>query len=414
MALKVTGVTPGILEDASLPGFYDMMTAIRVKLESWGPAIYAGYNSMRFDEPLLQRALWQSLHPPYLTVTNGNARMDILTLVRAASHLYKGVLEYPSTPRGNTGFRLDRLAPMNGFAHENAHDALADVEATIFIARILADRCSALWFSSVTSARKSDLASRLVPGEPLLFVEYFMSGPSVWWGQRVDQRGASTSAASCLRLDVDWKDIFSLGNETLEKRLASSPKPLREIALNKSPVVLDRATARALGYVPGADILARSALLASSQDACAKLLRTSAALQEPWPEAEHLEQRIFEGFPSREDAARIEAFHRADWPGRAELIRSFEDERLQQLAQRLVYAFAPETLGEADQKRMADAIAGRLYDDHTNADLWRTIPQATEELAEVRSSEGGEAIAAGIERWLKAKSEAYPPVQPGV
>jgi len=37
---------------------------------------------------------------------------------------------------------LDTLAPANGFAHENAHDALADVEATIYMARLIRDRKS--------------------------------------------------------------------------------------------------------------------------------------------------------------------------------------------------------------------------------------------------------------------------------
>ena len=408
MALKVTGVTPDMLDDQSLPSFYDMMSAIRTKLESWGPAIYAGYNSMRFDEPLMQRAFWQALHPPYLTVTNDNARMDILPLVQAASHLYEGVFNYPTTPRGRTGFKLDQLAPLNGFAHENAHDALADVEATIFIARILAERCSELWTSNVNSARKSDMASRLVPGEPFLFVEYFISGPSVWWGQRVDRHGASTSAASCLRLNANWNEIFTLVDEALAKRLTASPKPLRDIALNKAPVVLDRDTACALGYVPDADILSQSEYLASNEEACAKLLQTAATLKEPWPEAEHLEQRIFEGFPSREDCARMEDFHRADWPGKAGLIRSFEDERLQQLAQRIVYASAPEALSEADRKRMADAIAGRLNNDHADRDLWRTTPQAIEELSEVRGLEDGQAIAAEIEGWLMGIASKYP------
>nr|WP_291073561.1 exonuclease domain-containing protein [Hyphomonas sp.] len=408
MALKVTGVTPDMLDDQSLPSFYDMMSAIRKKLENWGPAIYAGYNSMRFDEPLMQRALWQALHPPYLTVTNNNARMDILPLVQAASHLFEGVFNYPKTPRGRTGFKLDQLAPLNGFAHENAHDALADVEATIFIARILAEKCSELWASNVATTGKSDMASKLAPGEPFLFVEYFISGPSVWWGQRIDQHGASTSAASCLRLDANWNEIFTLDDEALQKQLTTSPKPLRDIALNKAPIVFDQATARALGYEPDADILAQSKFLASSEEACAKLLQTAAALKEPWPEAEHLEQRIFEGFPSREDTARMEEFHRVDWPGKAALIRSFEDERLQQLAQRLVYASAPEALSEADRKSMADAIAVRLHDDHGDPDLWRTIPQAIEELSEVRSAQGGDAIAAEIEGWLADVESRYP------
>ena len=407
MALKVTGVTPDMLDDQSLPSFYDMMWAIRKKLESWGRATYVGYNSMRFDEPLMQRAFWQALHPPYLTVTNDNARMDILPLVQAASHLYEGVFNYPTTPRGRTGFKLDQLAPLNGFAHENAHDALADVEATIFIARILAAKCSTLWTSNVASARKSDMASRLVPGEPFLFVEYFISGPSVWWGQRVDQHVASTSAASCLRLDRNWNEIFTLEDEALVKQLTASPKPLRDIALNKAPIVLDQSTASSIGYAPQAGILSQSEFLASNEEACTRLLQASAALKEPWPEAEHLEQRIFEGFPSREDSLLMEDFHRADWSGKAALIRSFEDERLQQLAQRIGYASAPEALSKADRTRMADAIAGRLHDDHADPDLWRSFPQAIDELSEVRTLEGGEAIAADIETWLSVLGAKY-------
>lgn len=408
MALKVTGVTPDMLDDQSLPSFYDMMSAIRAKLESWGPAIYAGYNSMRFDEPLLQRAFWQALHPPYLTVTNDNARMDILPLVQAASHLYQGVFNYPTTPRGRTGFKLDQLAPLNGFAHENAHDALADVEATIFIARILAEKCSTLWTSNIASAPKLEMASKLVPGEPFLFIEYFINGPSVWWGQRVDQHGSSTSNASCLRLDANWNEIFILDDEALGKRLRVSPKPLRNIALNKAPIVLDQATARSLGHVPDPDILNQSTFLETHEEACAKLLQAAAAQKDPWPEPEHLEQRIFEGFPSREDAARMEDFHRADWPGKAALIRSFEDERLQQLAQRIVYASAPQALSEADRTRMAEAIAGRLHDDHDDSGLWRTLSQGIEQLSEVRRIEGGEAIAADIEAWFRETARKFP------
>ena len=346
MALKVTGITTDMLDDASLPSFYEMMSEIRARLENWGPAIYAGYNSMWFDEPLLQ----------------------------AASHLYEGVFSYPATPRGRTGFKLDQLAPMNGFAHENAHDALGDVEATIFIARMLAEKCPELWISNVATARKSAMASMLVPGKPFLFVEYFISGPSVWRGQRIDQQGAGTSAANCLRLDANRNEILLLDRDALEERLKASPKPLRDIALNKAPIMLDQSAARALGFVVDLVVLRQSEILSANEVACARLLETADAIKEPWPEPEYLEQRIFEGFPSRQDAARMDDFHRADWTDKAGLIRSFDDERLRQLAKRVVYASAPDILTYVDQKRICDAIAGRLYGDHGNSDLWRTIP----------------------------------------
>lgn len=126
MALFVTGISPAQLTDRATGSHYEMMTAVREKLEAWSPAIFLGYNTIQFDEPLLQRAFWQTLHPPYLTVTNGNARMDVLPLVRAASHLTPGILTYPTTAKGKTGFRLDQLAPLNGYSHERAHDALFD------------------------------------------------------------------------------------------------------------------------------------------------------------------------------------------------------------------------------------------------------------------------------------------------
>ena len=68
-ALRVTKTPLSQLEDRLLPDFFAMMAAIKERLANWGPAIFIGYNSMRFDEPFLQRAFWQALLPPYLTVT---------------------------------------------------------------------------------------------------------------------------------------------------------------------------------------------------------------------------------------------------------------------------------------------------------------------------------------------------------
>jgi hypothetical protein len=42
----------------------------------------------------------------------------------------------PLSAKGKPTLRLDTLASANGFAHEIAHGALADVEATIYIARL--------------------------------------------------------------------------------------------------------------------------------------------------------------------------------------------------------------------------------------------------------------------------------------
>jgi exodeoxyribonuclease-1 len=77
-ALRVTHVTPARLTDPALPSHYEMMQHIRENLLQWSPATFVGFNSLQFDENLLRQALFQTLHPAYLTNTNGNARSNAL------------------------------------------------------------------------------------------------------------------------------------------------------------------------------------------------------------------------------------------------------------------------------------------------------------------------------------------------
>jgi exodeoxyribonuclease-1 len=102
-------------------------------LRSWSPAVFIGYNSLDFDEPLLRQAFFQTLKPVYLTNTNRNTRADVVRLVQAASVHAPDSIIVPASASGRPTRRLDTIAPANGFNHENAHDALADVEATIFM-----------------------------------------------------------------------------------------------------------------------------------------------------------------------------------------------------------------------------------------------------------------------------------------
>ena len=397
MALKVTAVMPDTLVDPALPSHYEMMCQVRERLEAWSPAIFVGYNSMRFDEPLLQRALWQTLHPPYLTVTDGNARLDVLPLVQAASHLKDAALRFPRTAKGRTGFKLDQLAPLNGFSHENAHDALADVKATIHIARRLAERAPELWDTAVSRASKDDTASILEMGEPVLIVEHFPWGPSVWFGQRVDANASKGATATLARLDVNWSSLAEAEDKALLEALSRSPKPLRRIAMNKAPLVFSADEALTFWQLRTDKAQkVQSDFLRKEPSFGARLMDVSQAAVEPRPDAEYLEQMIFDGFPDREDAARIEAFHRASWPERVRLIRTFDDRRLCQLAQRLVYVSAPDLLEKQDIKKLESEIAARLHEDHGDDKLWRSLPAARRGLSELE----GSAEATVIESWL--------------
>jgi exodeoxyribonuclease-1 len=66
-ALLATRVTPAMLTDPSLPSHYDAVRKVAEKLREWSPAIFVGYNTLAFDEPLLRQAFYQTLQPVYLT-----------------------------------------------------------------------------------------------------------------------------------------------------------------------------------------------------------------------------------------------------------------------------------------------------------------------------------------------------------
>ncbi len=144
-ALRVNRVTPAILADPALPSHYEMIRQIRAKLLEWSPATFIGFNSIEFDENLLRQAFFQTLHPAYLTNTNGNARSDVMRVAHAVSIYAADSITVPTDDRGRQTFRLEHLAPANGYNHDEAHEAMADVEATIFMAHLARDRAPEIW-----------------------------------------------------------------------------------------------------------------------------------------------------------------------------------------------------------------------------------------------------------------------------
>src|SRR3546814_13019708 len=104
---------------------------------------------------MLRHALFQTLQPAYLTSNHGNCRADVLGLVMAAAALSPACLSVPYGPQGRPVFRLEQLALANGVAHTQAHDAMADVIATLGLCRCVHERSSELWHRFVRFSKKA-------------------------------------------------------------------------------------------------------------------------------------------------------------------------------------------------------------------------------------------------------------------
>jgi exodeoxyribonuclease-1 len=126
-----------------------------------------GYNSIRFDDVFTRNLLYRNLRDPYeREYKNGNSRWDLIDLARMYYALRPEGLQWPMHEPGKPSFRLEDLSKENGIAHEGAHDALADVRATIDLARLLRQSQPRLFDWALGLRDQKQVARLLDPVEP--------------------------------------------------------------------------------------------------------------------------------------------------------------------------------------------------------------------------------------------------------
>jgi len=137
-AMLVSGVSPATLEQQ---GVTEAKFTDRVHREFSQPGTcVAGYNSIRFDDEFTRHALYRNFFDPYAREWQaGNSRWDVIDLFRMAYALRPDGMEWPEDERGVVSFRLEELTRVNHIEHGAAHDALADVRATIDLTGLLRD-----------------------------------------------------------------------------------------------------------------------------------------------------------------------------------------------------------------------------------------------------------------------------------
>ena len=84
---------------------------------------------------------------------------------------------------GSISFRLEDLARANDVPHENAHDALSDVQATIGVARVLKKAQPKLFDFSMTLRKKSNVSGILDPRkkQPAVLISTRFKGKGKIW-----------------------------------------------------------------------------------------------------------------------------------------------------------------------------------------------------------------------------------------
>ena len=185
--------------------------------------------------------------------------------------------------------------------------------------------------------------------------------------------------------DLQFDPALYLGANDADLRDAidGTNKVIRRVSINAQPFLLP------IDYAPddvpgGRQSLetyqARVQAIREHPEFRRRISRLLAARYEDQVEPAYVEQRIYSGFPSNADQARMHSFHDQGWEDRIGIIQEIEDERYRQIAHRIVAIERPDLLTDAQRQRWESWRRERVLTDEKVP--WMTVASAIEELAD--------------------------------
>ena len=383
-ALKVTNLAPEQVTNNNLQTAFDFAQSLYQFLEKWQPAIWLGYNTINFDEPMLRQLFYQNLQPNiYATSMNGNSRLDVMKMVWAAYSLRPGILTFPENDKGKPSFKLDQLAPANGFGHENAHDALADVEATIFILNKIKTADPEFLNDLVRTQDKEYVGSLLRSFEAVQVTMRFGGAPpKTYYGCYCGTNIQNKNEIAFVDFDaIDAETLLGLSDPEILEAIMQSPKIIRPLRLNNAETImrLDNPTALQRSFC---EKISRSDEFVSRVSSLLPKRFEAIEVEDDIP----IEEKIHGGFYSHYDQDVLAEFQTADWQRRQELVEQFEDKRLVQLGRRLIVFYAPHLLSE-EQKSAFKSFVKTKWESTDSDAGWTKICDVQDDLNEMKSDE---------------------------
>ena len=389
MALIVNKTHPKILKETHL-SHYQMIRQMMEKFNQWKNSIFIGWNNVLFDREFLRRTLFKNLDYPYLTVTNGNEEGDLFPVARSSHLYYPGCIKTPISDKNNPVFKLDKLAPINGIKHEDAHSAISDVLATIEIAKILKKNAPNVWKASLMTTNKNK-ALEIIKNELTFCTDFFYYGKSFPFVLTFVCEHPQFGYPMCFDLKKDPKFYFDLSISELKKEFKKTPKVIRTIKHKKHPIIMNSKYGMNFdGYKEiGLNKLEERAKLIKQNKDFSEKVRTvlgdDAREKQDFESQEEVfaEESIYTKFTSKEDNAIMPAFHKADWKEKFLVLQKFKDERLRYFGKKILYEENPQSLPKDEYDLMHKEVATRVLS--TNKEKWNTIPRTYSEIDTLRN-----------------------------
>lgn len=338
-----------------------------------------GFNNIRFDDEFIRYIFWRNFYDPYEWCwRDGRSRWDLLDVVRMTRALRPEGIAWPVTAEGVAVNKLERLTSENGISHENAHDALADVEALISVTKLIRDAQPQL-FRYLLEQRDKKHVQQLINLED--------KHPAVYTSGRYDNEFNKTTVVFPLApapnrnvlvydLRYDPTLLFDRSVDELRASLFASwderqqegfvRVPVKVLQYNRCPAVAPVGVLEAQdGWekisLTKEDVESHRRLLLSRPDFAEKL-RTIFENRSDFERDTHdAEAALYDGFiTDPKDVVRMEAVRQSSADALADLQPEFSDTRLIELLPRYKARSFPNSLTKDEQTEWETWRASRL------------------------------------------------------
>ncbi len=341
-ALMVTGITP---QETVANGYteaeFAQMLLSDVFIED---TITVGFNNIRFDDEFIRHLLWRNFRDPYeWTWRDGRSRWDMLDVVRMTRALRPSGINWPVVD-GKPSNRLELITKENNIDHQNAHDAMSDVDALIAITALVKTKQPQL-FNYMLKMRDKNEIKKLVNLED--------KQPFVYTSGKYDSKFHKTTVAFPLTagkngnvivydlridpsafIDLSLKDLSKIFYASWEDRQLDGfvGLPVKELQYNRAPAVaplsvldkeegwnqlsLEKNTIeRHLGIILAAPHFAEN-------------IRSLFEGKPEYKKSPDPESQLYDSFLNDSDKLRVQAVAEANEAELSDLHFEFQDERL--------------------------------------------------------------------------------------
>jgi exodeoxyribonuclease-1 len=402
-AILITGITPQqTLQDGVTEAEFVKLFQEQVATPG---TIFVGFNTVRFDDEFMRYTLYRNYYDAYeWQWQDGRSRWDLLDAVRMTRALRPEGITWPMTEDGKPTNRLELLTAANGLDHENAHDALNDVVASIAFAKLIKDKQPKLFDWLLQLRGKNDVKKFLQANPMCLYTSGKYSNDCEKTAAVRVLHTDDSKGAIVYDLRYDPAEFLQLSPEELADRwrYTKDPEapmrlPVKSMKYNRCPalsplgVLKDEAVQKRLHVTPET-VQANLAKLSANPDFVANVVKARDLLDdergEQWSKAAPApEAALYDGgFFDDTDKKLMSVVRAADPAELSEIAGDFHDKRLREMLPRYKARNFSSNLTDDERAEWEKYRYHYLLEGGTESRLAKCIHQLSE-LAETETSQ---------------------------